>query len=219
MDFSSITFPKLLFVTGIDTDAGKTYATGWLAREMAAAGLSVITQKFVQTGCIGRSEDIEAHRKIMGIEMQPLDLDLTTAPQIFSYPASADLAARIDGRRFSPETVEKATLRLSEAYNHVIIEGAGGVMVPLDGLYTTIDYIRDHNLPTILVTNGRLGSINHTLLSLTALKNAGVEVWAVVYNPYFDKDQTICADTRSYLKKWLSSEMPNTLVIEMPDHY
>lgn len=86
---------KTIFISGIDTDAGKTYATGWLAKNYMDKGLSVATQKFIQTGNKEFSEDIEAHRKIMGIEMLPEDIDHTTAPIIFNYPASAQLAARI----------------------------------------------------------------------------------------------------------------------------
>ncbi|MDE6669985.1 MAG: dethiobiotin synthase, partial [Muribaculaceae bacterium] len=91
-------YPPILFITGIGTDVGKTYATGWLARTMMNEGLNVITQKFVQTGCTGFSEDIATHRRLMGIGPTSMDLDCTTAPQICSYPAAADLAARIDGK-------------------------------------------------------------------------------------------------------------------------
>ena len=95
----------VLFISGIDTDAGKTFATAWLARRIAAAGQSVITQKFIQTGCTGSSEDIEAHRRLCGLPMQPRDIDGTTAPIIFSYPASAQLAARLDAVSYTHLTL------------------------------------------------------------------------------------------------------------------
>ena len=80
------------FVSGIDTDAGKTYCTAWLANRLRENGLSVITQKFIQTGNEpGRSEDIEAHRRLMGMEMTDEDRAGLTAPIIFSYPASAQM--------------------------------------------------------------------------------------------------------------------------------
>ena len=81
-------FPKALFITGIGTDVGKSYATGWLAKEIAATGKSVITQKLIQTGNRDVSEDIEIHRRITGIPMQSVDLCRVTAPIILSYPAS-----------------------------------------------------------------------------------------------------------------------------------
>lgn len=210
-------FPKCLFITGIGTDVGKSWATGWLARELHRQGIDSVTQKFVQTGCVGRSEDIETHRRIMGIDPLPEDKDLTTAPQIFSYPCSADLAARIDGRRFDPEAVARATARLERRYDAVLIEGAGGLMVPLDGFYTTLDYVRHHRLPTAVVTNGQLGSISNTLLTLGALHHAGVDLWGVIYNPWFDRDKTICDDTRAYIAAWLADRHPDARFVIMPE--
>lgn len=210
-----IKWPERLFITGIDTDAGKSYATGWLARHMMDMGLSVITQKFVQTGNQEFSEDIQVHRRIMGIEPQTVDLLHLTAPVIFSYPASPELAARIDNTEIDFKLIEQATDTLLQQYDHVLIEGAGGLMVPLKGDYLTIDYIRDHKLPTILVTNSTLGSINHTLLSLKAIKDYDIELFAVIYNHYFDKDKPISEDTRDYTYRWIKNHFPGTHFIDM----
>lgn len=209
--------PEVLFVTGIGTDVGKSYATGWLAREAArSTGESVITQKMIQTGNRDMSEDIEVHRRVMGCGLLPRDLDHTTAPLILSYPASPDLAARIDKRDVDYSLATASTKRLLEEYDHVILEGAGGLMVPLKGYYLTLDYLKETDLPTAVVTNGQLGSINHTLLTLEILRREGIGVYAVVYNPYFDKDDIICADTKEYIQKWLSEFMPQTKFIMMP---
>ena len=214
MELKQILFPAKLFITGIDTDAGKSFATGWLAKLIMAQGKSVITQKFVQTGNLEFSEDIEVHRKIMGIPLTTVDKIGITAPVIFTYPASPDLAARIDGKELDLSLIEEASETLSKTYEHLLIEGAGGIMVPLKGEYLTIDYIRDHRLPVVLVTNGRLGSINHTLLSLKAIADEGIELFAVLYNTYFDKDRVICDDTKDYIRKWLSSHFPKALYME-----
>ncbi len=203
------------FITGIGTDVGKSWATGWVAKRFMEEGKSVITQKFIQTGNQGSSEDIEVHRKIMGIPMTKEDLEMITAPEIFSYPCSPDLAAKIDKRAIDFEKIEHATKTLESRYDVVLIEGAGGIMVPLDGEYLTIDYIRDHKLPTVVVTNGQLGSINHTLLTLFAIKQYGIELSEVVYNHHFDKDPIICADTIAYLQRYLSRHFPTTVFTEM----
>lgn len=216
MNFKEIKFPSRVFITGIDTDAGKSYATGWLARGMLDAGINVITQKFVQTGNEKFSEDIEVHRRLMGTGMLPEDKLHITAPEIFTYPASPELAARIDGRELNLKVISAATDTLEKKYGHVLIEGAGGLMVPLKGDYLTIDYVREHKIPTILVTNGRLGSINHTLLALSALSHAEIPVFAVIYNSHFDKDRIICEDTRNYIKRWLEHHCPDALYMEMP---
>ena len=70
---------EAIFITGIDTDAGKTYATAYYALKLAAQGLSVITQKFIQTGCVDSSEDIEAHRRLTGTGLLPEDREHLTA--------------------------------------------------------------------------------------------------------------------------------------------
>lgn len=215
MNFSNIKFPSVLFMTGIGTDVGKSFATGWLAREMGNHGLSCITQKFIQTGNSGDSEDIDRHRKIMGIGYLPEDKSHLTAPEIFTYPASPHLAAKIDGREINLDKISSATKTLAQAYGHVIIEGAGGLMVPIDGDYLTADYIRENALPVAVTVTGQLGSINHALLTFKALESYGINLFAVIYNPYFDKDNTICSDTRKYLQDWLSIHSPSTLWIEM----
>ena len=111
--------------------------------------------------------------------------------------------------------ITEASNRLAEKYDTVLIEGAGGIMVPLSGEYLTIDYIRDHRLPVVLVTNSRLGSINHTLLALSAIERAGLDLYAVIYNSYFDTDKIIAEDTRKYIKKHLENHFADTLFIEM----
>ena len=120
-----------IFVSGIDTDAGKSYATGYLAKKLAEEGKNVITMKFVQTGNHDYSEDIDVHRHIMGIGMQPVDLDHTTAPVIFSYPCSPQLAARLDNREIDFDLIDRCADRLDNQYDVTLIEGAGGLMVPL----------------------------------------------------------------------------------------
>lgn len=216
MVISDISFPKKLFISGIDTDAGKSYATGWLARSMADAGKRVITQKFVQTGNKDFSEDIEVHREIMGTGILKEDYEHLTAPEIFSYPCSPDLAAKIDNREIDLEKITKAADTLASKYDHVLIEGAGGLMVPLKGNYLTIDYIKENKLSVGLVTNGNLGSINHTLLALDALTSRNIPVSLVIYNTYFDRDAKISADTKEYLQNWLKTYYSETLYLEMP---
>ena len=209
-------FPKALFITGIGTDVGKSYATGWLAKEIAATGHSVTTPKLIQTGNRDMSEDIEINRRIMGIPMQSVDLCRVTAPIILSYPASPHLAAKIDGIELDYGVASAATDTLLNKYDHVLIEGAGGLMVPLKERYLTIDYITGHKLPTVVVTNGRLGSISDTLLTLSALAAAGADVFAVIYNPYFDKDKTIADETLGYLSAYVQEKFPDTLFLSMP---
>ncbi|MBD5289233.1 MAG: ATP-dependent dethiobiotin synthetase BioD [Bacteroides sp.] len=197
-------------ITGIGTDVGKSYATGWLARRLMGEGRSVITQKLVQTGNVGRSEDIEVHRRIMQTGFLPEDREGLTAPLIYSYPASPHLAARIDGRPLDLSLADKSTEELEKRYDEVLIEGAGGLMVPLTPDYLTIDYAYDRQLPIILVTNGRLGSISDTLLTLDALRSRAMKLDGIIYNPFFDQDNTIADETQKYLRSWIETHWPGS---------
>lgn len=207
---------KVIFISGIDTDAGKTFATGWLARQLIEKGEKVATLKFIQTGCDGFSEDIEMHRKIMGCEL-PEDSKGLTSPIIFKYPASAQLAARLDGKEIDLSLVDNAIEKLKENYDYILVEGAGGLMVPITDDFLSIDYPLTRNLPVILVTNGILGSINHTILSFEALSHRKIKIEAVVYNTYFDNDDIISNDTQGFIKRYLHNHHPEVSFISIPD--
>lgn len=208
---------NVYFISGIDTGIGKTYATGYLAKLWNQQGISTITQKLVQTGNVDISEDIQQHRNIMQMGWFPEDETKLTMPEIFTYPASPHLATQIDGRAIDFEKIEKATKQLAEKYQCVLLEGAGGLMVPLTTDLLSIDYIVAKKLPVILVSSGRLGSINHTLLSLEAMKVRGIEVYALAYNLKDEsQDVLISQDTAKYLKGYLKTHFPDALWIDIP---
>lgn len=209
------TAPDTLFVTGTGTDVGKSYATGWLARKMLEAGINVITQKLIQTGNHDMSEDIEVHRRLMQIPLQPRDIDHTTAPIILSYPASPHLAMRIDDTTVDYNIATAATATLLDEYDKVIIEGAGGLMVPLTEEILTIDYISDNRLPVVVVINGALGAINHAILTLRELAHENIPVWGVIYNTHFDSDTLISTENREYMRRYVERHHPGTHYLVM----
>lgn len=190
---------KTYFVSGIDTGIGKTVATGMLARLAHAAGKTVLTQKPVQTGCSGIAEDIVMHRAMQGIALTPADHNGSTASYCLPYPASPHLAARLAGKTIDCRQIDADTEKLRAQCDVLLIEGAGGLMVPLSHDTLLIDFIRARDYPLILVTCGRLGSINHTLLSLAVARQYGVRVAAVVYNRHFDQDSILAEDAHDYL--------------------
>lgn len=208
---------SVYFVSGIDTGIGKTYATGYLAKLWNQNGTKTITQKLVQTGNTDISEDIQQHREIMGMGWLPEDDSKLTMPEIFTYPASPHLATKLDGREIDFQKIESATAQLIEKYDAVLLEGAGGLMVPLTDGLLTIDYLVEKKYPIILVSSGRLGSINHTLLSLEALKSRGLKLYALAYNLNDEsQDELISKDTANYLKSYLSRHFPETLWLDIP---
>lgn len=208
---------KTYFISGIDTDAGKSYCTAWLAHELARSGQRVITQKFIQTGNTGHSEDIDLHRRLTGTGYLPEDREGLTMPEIFSYPCSPHLAARIDHRPIDFTKIERATLELARRYDTVLVEGAGGLMVPLTEDYLTIDYIAEKRYPLVFVTSGKLGSINHTLLSLEAIARRGIVLDTVLYNLYpTEEDKTIQEDTMRFIRNYLSKHFPEAKFMTVP---
>ena len=207
---------KVIFVSGIGTGVGKSYATGWLACRLRDNGCNVITQKLIQTGNDEFSEDIDVHRQLMGIPYTEEDLNHTTAPIIFSYPASPHLAAEIDGKEIDLTIADKSTATLLEKYDTVLLEGAGGLMVPIKDFYLTIDFIAERKYPVALITNGILGSINHTILSIEALQNREIPIKYIIYNQHFDEDDVICADTIKYIQRYVAQYVPEAEFLIMP---
>lgn len=221
------------FVSGIDTDAGKSYATGILARMLGQQGVSVITQKLIQTGCTETSEDIELHRCLMGLPMQEVDKQGLTCTEIYRFPASPHLSARLERREVDLDGIASATAELAGRYDVVLVEGAGGLMVPLrpfgatlgdnadetdtDPQFLTLDYVEQQNLPLLFVTSAKLGSLNHTLLSLEACRNRNLEVAAVLFNHYPAGDPVIAQDTFDYIGRYLQFYFPTARLIEIPD--
>jgi len=202
-------------ISGIDTDIGKTIATGLMAKALLLRGDSVITQKVAQTGCTGISEDIQEHRKLMGVELFPEDQNGLTCPYVFSKACSPHLAAELEQTQIDTDKITLATQTLAEKYDHVLLEGAGGFMVPLTREMTFLDYIQEQGYPLILVSSPRLGSINHTLSALELAKSRGIEIKGIVYNCYDSCDKTICADSRKVFVSFLQKYGFPSVVVDM----
>ena len=195
--------PSVIAVTGIDTDIGKTVATGLLGRYLQGQGKRVITQKLVQTGCVGLAEDILAHRRLMGQELQPEDLQGLTCPYVFAKPCSPHLAASLAGQVIDPAVIRQATRDLAARYDLVLLEGAGGLQVPLTEDLTFLDYLEQEPCPLIVVSSPRLGSINHTLSVLELARNRGLTVLGILYNRFQESDPLIADDSAQVFSRYL----------------
>jgi dethiobiotin synthetase len=186
----------IIFVAGIDTGIGKTTATGLMARWYRAQGMSVVTQKLVQTGCVGFSEDVLLHRKLMGIGLLPEDSMGMTCPYVFKFAGSPHLAASLAGESVDVCKLADATQELARRYEVVLVEGIGGLCVPLTEELTVLDLVAGQSWPVVLVTGPRLGSINHTLLSLEAIHARRIPLVGVIYNLHVAAHPEIVRDTR-----------------------
>jgi len=193
------------FITGIDTGIGKTVATGLAARYYHRQGKKVITQKLVQTG---RKrfipDDILEHRRLMEIPTLTEDAELPdkntslTCPYSFAYPASPHLAARLENRMIEPEKITLFTEILQNRFDILFLEGVGGFLVPLTPHLLTADYVAQQHYPVILVTSGRLGSINHTLLTIEAVRQRNLSLACLVFNHYPSEEETISNDSLEF---------------------
>jgi len=207
---------KTYFISGIDTDTGKTYATGLMAKYLQGLNKSVITQKFAQTGCIGISEDILTHRKIMGVSLFDMDKDGTTCPYVFDYPASPHLAAQMQNEKIDINQINISTKTLNKRYEIVLFEGVGGLCVPITLDYSLLDFLEEKKYPLILVTSSKLGSINHTLLSLEIIKKRQIPLQGLIYNHYPNNSDSILKDSIDVFQFYLKKYGFDCPIIEIP---
>lgn len=176
---------RVYFITAAGTDLGKTYVAAALARALLARGRRVRTLKPVLSGY----RDAEAAGSDAGLLLAACGAAVTPAaiadiaPWRFSAPLSPDRAAALEGRR-----IEVAALtawcrdEIARNQDTLLIEGIGGVMVPLDEGHTVRDWIAALDLPVLLVTGTYLGAVSHTLTALAALREVGVRPAAIVVN-------------------------------------
>lgn len=172
-----------ILITGTDTGVGKTFVAAGLIKAMKLKGLDVCPMKPVEAGCRTRKgklvpADTVALMKAAGID-EPVDL---INPYRFKYPLAPAVAAEIEGVTINKQKIFSAYHELSKKYDLTIVEGAGGIMVPVFKKYLIIDFAKALNLCTIIISRPGLGTINHTLLTIEAAKNRGVKVLGVIIN-------------------------------------
>ena len=207
---------KTIFISGIDTEVGKTLVTGVLAKRCKENNINVITQKITQTGVEGIAEDILTHRKIMGMDLLEYDKSGITCPYVFKIPASPHLAAKLENKNIDTKKIKSSTELLEMNFELVFLEGAGGLHVPLNDSVNIIDYIQENNYPLILVSTSKLGSINHTLLSLEIIKQRNIKLLGLVYNEYPESNKEIQKDSILIFKKFMKQWFTDIPVVTFP---
>lgn len=205
-------------VCGIDTGVGKSVATGLLAGFLLGKNHSVMTQKPVQTGCTGKAEDLLLHRRLMGTSWNEFDEAGLTCSYCFPFPASPHLAARLDGRTIEPAVISRASESLAAAHEFLLVEGAGGLMVPLTEQLLLLDYLQQCGYPLVLVTSPRLGSINHTLLAMEAIRSRNIVLLGLVYNLHGNNPVEIVRDSLQVFKRSLAEYGLGERILLLPDY-
>ena len=162
-----MTSKKPLFVTGIGTGIGKTIVSAVLVEKLKAD-----YWKPVQSGDLDKSDSLSIQNLISNTVTK-----IHTESYRLTQPFSPHKSAAIDGI-----TIDPNAFHLPKTSNALIVEGAGGLMVPLNNKFLMIDLIKKLGVEVVLVSQNYLGSINHTLLSIHALKNYGIPIKGIIFN-------------------------------------
>ncbi len=170
-----------VFITGTDTGVGKTLVTAALALHLKNRRLTVGVMKPIETGVSARREaQSDAGRLQTIIESEePLG---AIRPYSFELPVAPLAAAQHEGQTINPETIKKVYRLLSSRYDCMVVEGVGGIRVPITPKNSVTDLIKSLRLPVIVVGRSGLGGINHALLTIETLRRLKIPIIALVLN-------------------------------------
>jgi dethiobiotin synthetase len=200
---SPITIPGL-FVTATDTEVGKTVISGAIANYFLRQGARVAVSKPVATGCVHRregwvSEDAEFLASCADARF-PLDL---ICPQRYREPLAPAVAADRAKQPLDWSAIDRSLTLMTRDSDVIVVEGIGGILVPIDHQYTTLDIARWLRLQAVVVARPNLGTINHTLMTLEMLRRAGVTIAGVVINRYPAESASVAEETNPrYIEKF-----------------
>jgi len=173
------------FVTATGTDIGKTFVTAGLIRHLRGQGMKATALKPIVSGftmATAQTSDPGQLLAAMGEDVTPENLD-RLSPWCFEAALSPDMAAAREARTVPYDDMVSLCRRAAgEAQGPLFIEGVGGVLVPLDGTHTVLDWMADLALPVILVAGSYLGTISHTLSALSAMEARGLIPKAIALN-------------------------------------
>lgn len=171
-----------IFITGTDTDVGKTVISAGLALVLRERGMKVGVMKPVATGCHGAEERLISTDAAFLMEAAENEYPPLTSPARFRNPLSPNVAAMLEKKEVDIPGILKSYRQLQKHYDFLIVEGIGGLMVPLKKDYYVANLVRDMGLPLVIVSYAGLGSINHTLLTVDAAMIRGLEVRGIIFN-------------------------------------
>lgn len=173
---------KGIFITGTDTDVGKTVISAGLALVLRDRGMKVGVMKPVATGCYGGEGRLVSQDAAFLMEAAQNEYASLTSPARFRNPLSPNVAAMLEKKEVDVQGILKSYRELQKHYDFLIVEGIGGLMVPLKKDYYVANLIRDMGLPIVIVSYAGLGAINHTMLTVDASMIRGLEVRGIIFN-------------------------------------
>ncbi|MBI3755384.1 MAG: dethiobiotin synthase [Deltaproteobacteria bacterium] len=184
------------FITGTDTGVGKTFVTAAIAAVLKEKGVNVGVMKPVETGCPEKDGTLEPQdalylKNAAGVSDE---LDLIN-PYRFKAPLAPSIASRLEGKNIDLNMIKECYDTLASKHSMMFVEGAGGLLTPLNENETVADLAKVLQLPLIVIAESRLGTINHTLLTVKHAQSIGIEVKGIIINyPALATDETLSAN-------------------------
>ncbi|HAT4282774.1 TPA: dethiobiotin synthase [Clostridium perfringens] len=195
---------KGVYIIGTNTDIGKTFISGLILKKLREEGINAGYYKAALSGAKKDKDgliplDCEEVMRISGLKESYENI----VSYILEKPYSPHLASEVEKVSISMEKIKKDYKRLRDKYDFILCEGSGGIVCPISFLEKKLmleDIIKEFNLPIILVSNSGLGAINHTVLTISYLRNLGVRVKGIILNE-FNKNNIIHRDNKKIIKE------------------
>jgi len=195
-----------IFVTGTDTGVGKTLVTAVLARHFTDLGMNVGVMKPIETG-VRDPGQLGPDAALLRWAAQATEPDALISPCRFTLPASPHQAAAEARTVIDIERIVTAFQAISEGKDLTLVEGAGGLMVPIRGGYLMSDLAMQMDLPVLVVTHPRLGTLNHTLLTTFAIRAMGLDLCGMVINRLPEHPATVEREAPHLLSSIASADL------------
>lgn len=202
------------FVTGTDTGVGKTLISAALIHSLRNENVRVSGMKPIASGCIETDHGLKNEDADLLLQASNVDADYDLiCPYRFRPPIAPHIAAQEQGAVISIKYIMECYRHLQSSSDKVVVEGVGGWQVPLDEQKSMSDLAIELDLPVIIVVGGRLGCINHALLTADSILASGLSVAGWVFNQIDPDMQQVAA-----VKQTLQNRMPGRLIADIPWH-
>lgn len=172
-----------IFITGTDTEVGKTYVTEVLFKLFADQGLNVGIMKPISCGPTKDNDAIRLKKRLK--IKDPIGL---VNPIKLRSPLAPFVASKLENRNLKLESIFSSYIKLLKKHDLVLVEGVGGVLVPIKQNYYVADLIKDMDIPAIIVARAGLGTINHTLMTVETLRLRKINILGIILNRFSGKD-------------------------------
>ena len=202
MKYSESFVLKSIFITGTDTDVGKTYITAGLTVSLRKMNLDVGVMKPFAAGIAQKKGFKSEDAEILSTAAQVNDPENLINPQFFPIPASPYTAWKNLNVKPKVSTILSSFKKLSKLHKMILVEGMGGVMTPILKDYYVTNLIKDMRIPAIIVTRSKIGTVNHTIMTVRMCEKYKIPIKGIIINDF---------DSNGYKTKELTRDLKNLL--------